>query len=62
MFLNDGSKKLFEALKAILRGGGLAPGTRNYLAIFVVAAIVLDSFLVTVFLIVLVVVRISLHY
>jgi len=59
MILNDGSQNLLKVLKEIIHDKGrLSSGTVNYLAVFVVTAIVLNGFLVTAFLILLLVVRI----
>lgn len=62
MFLNDGSESLFRALKEILKGRRLRVGTIEYLAIFLVAAIVLDSFLVTAFVFVMLLIRLFFRY
>jgi hypothetical protein len=57
MYLNNGSKNLFRALKELLRGGRPSQNFVNLLVAFVVMAIVLESFLLTTFFIVLLVVK-----
>jgi hypothetical protein len=53
MLLNDGSKNLFRVLKEILRRGRLRAATFDFLVVFVVTAIVLESFLWTAIVVVL---------
>jgi len=62
MILKDGSENLFRVLKEILRGRKLSQGTVNYLVVFVVAAIVLDSFLMMAFIAVMLIARMWMHF
>jgi hypothetical protein len=62
MFLKGSSQTLFGTLKELLRKGKLSQNTINYLVVFVVAAIVLNGFIMTTFLVIMAIFKMVLRF